>query len=69
VRISSSGNFTKTGGVIYGSNETNTVLRNVGGTTSGAAVYVASNRKRENTVTAAQTMSKSGSTYTGQWTD
>jgi hypothetical protein len=65
------GTFTKTGGVIYGSNEANQALRNVltGQTTYGAAVCADSTHKRETTVGAGQNMSKSGSTYAGQWSD
>jgi predicted outer membrane repeat protein len=70
-------NFTKTGGVIYGSNETNPALRNtaknregVEQTDQGAAVYVDSTHRRETTVGVAQNLSKtSDGTYTGQWTD
>jgi hypothetical protein len=65
------GSFTKTGGVIYGSNETNASLRNIvtGQTTSGAAVYKDSTHRRETTASTGQDMYNSGSTYTGQWND
>jgi hypothetical protein len=72
-----SGSFTKTGGVIYGSNETNPALRNivknsegVEQTGQGAAVYVDSTHRRETTVSAAQNLSvTSDGTFTGQWDD
>jgi hypothetical protein len=68
--------FTKTGGVIYGSNETNPALRNtvkdsagVERTGRGAAVYADPSR-RETTVGAGQNMGlTSDRTYTGEWTD
>jgi hypothetical protein len=62
------GSFVKTGGVIYGSNA-DTALRNVAGSGGGAAVFVDATHKRETTVGTGQTMSKSGTTYTGSWTD
>jgi hypothetical protein len=69
------GDFTKTGGIIYGSNETNPTLRNTvtGQTNSGAAVYEDDTHRRETTVGAAQNLSASGPysqrTFTGQWDD
>jgi predicted outer membrane repeat protein len=72
------GSFTKTGGVIYGSNETDPVLRNtvknsagVEQTDRGAAVYGGNSfHQRETTVGVTQNLSKTSSgTYTGQWTD
>jgi hypothetical protein len=69
VTVESGGSFTKTGGIIYGSNETDTTLRNVAGSGGGAAVFVDATHKRENTVDTGQNMSKSGFSYTGQWTD
>jgi predicted small secreted protein len=69
--------FTKTGGVIYGSNETNTSLRNVvkdaegaEQTDRGAAVHADSTHRRETTVGAGQNLSRtSDETYTGQCSD
>jgi hypothetical protein len=65
--------FTKTGGTIYGYTEndplSNTVRRNVVQTGKGHAVYVNATHYRDTTVTADQDMSKSGSDYTGAWTD
>jgi hypothetical protein len=67
VAVESGGSFTKTGGVIYGS-EAAANLKNVvtGQTDKGAAVYVDPTHRRENTVSA--NLSVSGSTYDGQWT-
>jgi hypothetical protein len=72
------GIFTKTGGVIYGSNEMNATLRNtvkdsagVEQTNRGVAVYVDGTHWRETTVGAAQNLfasyNNSQWTFTGQW--
>jgi hypothetical protein len=72
------GSFTKTGGVIYGSNETNPVLRNTvtGTTNKGAAVYVDSTHRCETTVGAdagqdlyASSYDNNAWFYQGHWTD
>jgi hypothetical protein len=71
----SGGSFTKTGGIIYGKNEgtnSNNVFLGLGvveQTDAGAAIYSDSSHRRETTVGATQNLSKSGSTYTGPWTD
>jgi ribosome-associated protein YbcJ (S4-like RNA binding protein) len=66
--------FTKTGGIIYGASagaNSNTVkINGVVQTNKGAAVWTGdTTHRRETTVGAGQNLSKSGSTYTGQWTD
>jgi hypothetical protein len=71
VYVSKSGaSFTKTGGIIYGSNETDTSLRNVvtGSNHKGAAVYLDSTHLRNTTVSAEQDLSTSGLTNKW-WTD
>ena len=69
------GSFTKIGGVIYGNNEADATLQNIivvqGDklTYSGSAIYADNSHRRDTTVTAEQNMTKSDSSYTGQWTD
>jgi hypothetical protein len=73
----SSGSFTKTSGTIYGSDETDPVLRNVVKNSEGvvqadrgAAVYVDASHRLETTVDAEQNISvTSERVYDGQWTD
>jgi predicted outer membrane repeat protein len=66
-------NFAKTGGIIYGSYESNPTLRNVvtGQTDKGAAVYADDTHHRETTVGAGQNLSKHWSerNYIGAWSD
>jgi hypothetical protein len=76
------GSFTKTGGVIYGRNETDATLRNIAKnsdgveqTYRGAAVFTRYGNCRETTVGTAQNLAVSYNndqgayTYTGQWMD
>jgi uncharacterized repeat protein (TIGR02543 family) len=49
VFVGATGTFTKQGGTIYGSNATDSALRNTAGSTNGHAVYVAADKKRDST--------------------
>jgi hypothetical protein len=68
------GTFTKIGGTIYGYTENDPLSNTVKQgdavyTDRGHAVYANATHFRDTTVTAYQDMSKSGSDYTGAWTD
>jgi hypothetical protein len=76
VYVVASGSFTKTGGVIYGAgvgaNSNAVKISDTERINRGAAIYVDIDHWRDTTVNAESeqnSMSKSGSTYTGQWTD
>jgi hypothetical protein len=68
VYVECDGNFTKTGSTVVANSNT-VKINGTGQTNKGAAVYVDSTHRRETTVSAGQNMSKSGSSYTGQWND
>jgi hypothetical protein len=65
--------FTKTGGVIYGASSdassNKATTHGIIETNRGAAVYADSTHRRDTTVSTEQNMSKSGSSYTGAWSD
>jgi hypothetical protein len=73
VGLDTNTNLNKTGGVIYGRNgggEANTITA---ATPAGAAIWAkvsgGGSIKRDTTVTAAENLSKTGTSYTGAWTD